>query len=115
MPEIEEPAKLGSTEFSVRQHSDAHGVVLALAGELDLSSAPELERALEEAGALPVKRLILDLAELSFMDSTGVSVLVRTKQRADGGGRILAVRSPNGQVRRLLELVGLLDRLEVEE
>jgi anti-sigma B factor antagonist len=115
MPEIEEPAKLRSTEFSVQLRSDPRGVVLALSGELDLSSAPELERALEEAGAQPVGRLILDLAELRFMDSTGVSVLVRAKQEAEAHGGVIAVRAPNGQVRRLLELVGLLERLEVEE
>lgn len=115
MPEIEEPAKLRSTDFSVQQHSDPRGVVLALAGELDLSSAPELERALEEASAQAVERLILDLAELSFMDSTGVSVLIRAKQEAEARGGVIAVRAPNGQVRRLLGLVGLLDRLEVED
>src|SRR5947208_1651758 len=80
--------------------------VLALAGELDLSSAPELERALEEASAQAVERLILDLAELSFMDSTGVSVLIRAKQEAEARGGVIAVRAPNGQVRRLLGLVG---------
>lgn len=91
------------------------GVILTLSGELDLSSAPELEQAMTEGRPEPGRRLLLDLAMLTFMDSTGVSVLVRAKQDADAHGWLIAVRSPTGQVRRLLELVGLLERLEVEE
>jgi anti-anti-sigma factor len=115
MTEIEEPAELRSTEFSVEQNADVRGVVLTLSGELDLSSAPELEQAMTDGRPEPGRRLLLDLALLSFMDSTGVSVLVRAKQNADANGWLIAVRSPTGQVRRLLELVGLLERLEVEE
>jgi anti-anti-sigma factor len=115
MPDIGDPAELRSTEFSVEQRSDGGEMVLVLSGELDLSSAPELERALTEIGAQAGDRVVFDLSHLSFMDSTGVSVLVRAKQDADAGGRSIAVRQPTGQVRRLLELVGLLDRLEVEE
>lgn len=115
MPEIEEPAELRSTEFSVEQSADVHGVVLALSGELDLSSAPELERAIGEAKPESGRRLLLDFSGLSFMDSTGVSVMVAAKHDADASGWLLAVRRPNGQVRRLLELVGLLERLEVED
>ncbi len=114
MTEIEEPAELRSTEFSVDHCADVRGSVLALSGELDLSSAPELEQAMSEAKPEPGRRLLLDLAGLSFMDSTGVSVLVRAKQDADANGWLIALRSPTGQVRRLLELVGLLERLEIE-
>jgi anti-sigma B factor antagonist len=115
MAEIEKPAELRSTEFSIEHSADVRGVVLALSGELDLSSAPELEQALTEAKPEPGRRLLLDLSQLSFMDSTGVSVLVRAKQDAGANGWLIAVRSPTGQVRRLLELVGLLERLEIED
>jgi len=115
MPEIEEPAELRSTEFSVEQSADARGAVLTLSGELDLSSAPELEQAISEAKPDSGRRLLFDLSTLGFMDSTGVSVLIAAKQDADAGGWLVAVRRPNGQVRRLLELVGLLERLEVED
>lgn len=115
LAEIEEQAELRRTEFSIDKSTDVRGAVLTLSGELDLSSAPELEQAIAEAKPESGRRLLLDLAGLRFMDSTGVSVLVRTKQDADATGWLVAVRSPTGQVRRLLELVGLLERLEVEE
>jgi anti-sigma B factor antagonist len=115
MPDIEEPAELRATDFAVEQRTEGADVVLTVSGELDLSSAPELERALAESGAGRAQRVVIDLAQLTFMDSTGVSVLVRAKQEADAAGRVLAVRHPNGQVRRLLELVGLLGRLDVED
>lgn len=115
MPEIEEPAELRSTEFTVEQSVDAGGVLLTLSGELDLSSAPELEQAISESKPQAGRRLLLDLSGLGFMDSTGVSVLIAAKRDADANGWLISVRHPNGQVRRLLELVGLLERLEVEE
>jgi anti-anti-sigma factor len=115
MAEIEEPAELRSTEFSIEPSADVRGTVLALSGELDLSSAPEVAQAITEARPESGRRLLLDLGRLSFMDSTGVSVLVRAKQDADASGWLIAVRGATGQVRRLLELVGLLERLEVED
>jgi anti-anti-sigma factor len=115
MADLEEPPKLPASDFGVEQHSDARGVVLVLSGELDLASAPEVEAALADVGALTGQRVLFDLTELTFMDSTGVSVLVRAKQDADAGGYTVAIRAPNGQVHRLLELVGLLNRLDVED
>jgi len=59
---------------------------LTLRGELDFGSAPQLERALAESGA----DVLLDLRGLTFMDSTGVRVLLQAAKRQRRGLRILA-------------------------
>ncbi len=82
---------------------------IAVRGELDLSTAPDLERPLEEVlkgGAGPV---LVDLSECEFIDSTGIALIVRAHQRLDtnGGERTLVVCSYNDQVRRVLDITGL--------
>ncbi len=86
--------------------------VVAVRGELDLSTAPELEGPLEEAVATPGGFLLIDLSQCEFIDSTGIALIVRAWQRldrgadGDGSGR-LAICSANEQVRRVLEITGL--------
>lgn len=78
-------------------------------------SAPELQRRLSEVLAQPHARVILDLGGLSFVDSAGVSVLIKAKQTADANGRELVLRRPTEQVERVFALVGLADWLAVED
>jgi anti-sigma B factor antagonist len=85
-------------------------VIVRAQGELDLMSVPELEAALEEAGEEGVA-IELDLAELEFIDSTGVHLILRTSARSRRHGRDFAITAASPEVRRAFELVGLLDRL----
>lgn len=78
-------------------------------------SAPELQRRLSEVLAQPHARVMLDLGGLSFVDSAGVSVLIKAKQTADANGRELVLRRPTEQVERVFALVGLADWLAVED
>ena len=86
--------------------------VIAVRGELDLGTAPQLEGPLDEAvadGAVPV---LIDLSACEFIDSTGIALIVRAWQRldqdgnGDSGGRVVLC-SDNDQVRRVLEITGL--------
>jgi anti-sigma B factor antagonist len=81
-------------------------VVLTLAGELDLAALPAFAEAV--AACADSGGLILDLAEVTFMDSTGVSALVKLRQRL-GPGETLVLRNVPRQSQRVLELTGLLD------
>jgi anti-anti-sigma factor len=82
---------------------------ISVRGELDLSTAPELEGPLEEALGNDEGSLLIDLSDCEFIDSTGIALIVRAWQRLDGGGngRSLAICSRNDQVRRVLEITGL--------
>lgn len=98
-------------EASAAQLDDGVRVV-AVRGELDLSTAAELERPLEEAISGGDSSVLIDLTECEFIDSTGIAVIVRAWQRLDrgaggGGEGRIAVCSGNDQVRRVLDVTGL--------
>jgi anti-anti-sigma factor len=82
---------------------------ISVRGELDLSTAPDLERPLEEALESGEGSLLIDLSECEFIDSTGIALIVRAWQRLDSGenGRALVICSYNNQVLRVLEITGL--------
>jgi anti-sigma B factor antagonist len=87
--------------------------VLALSGELDLASGDELEQELEGVFAAQTDQIVLDLRELEFMDSTGLSVVVKAHQRAEEKGIAFALVKGTAQVQRLLSLTGVADRITV--
>jgi anti-sigma B factor antagonist len=92
-----------ATTFTVR--SDVSEPRLRLLGELDLAGVEVLMSAVEQAAARGGD-LVLDLRELTFLDSSGISAFVRiARERADG--RTLVLEAPRPEVRRLLDLVGL--------
>ena len=97
--------------LEVREHGRA--IVLAAGGELDLVSATALERELERVSESGADFVIVDLRELEFLDSSGLSVLVRANQRAQDAGRSFALVAGAPQVQRLLNLTGVADRLTV--
>jgi anti-sigma B factor antagonist len=99
----------------IERRDDAQGVVLALSGELDSVSAPELAQVLDEVLAGPHDRVMLDLNRLSFVDSAGVSVLIKAKRAAEENGRVLVLRRPTEQLERVFALVGLADWLAVDD
>jgi anti-sigma B factor antagonist len=89
---------------------------VALDGDLDLAAAPELElelRRLERRGAV---LLVLDLRGVTFMDLSGMRVLLRAAERARSGAREVAIAQSPSCVRRLLKLAGVDSLLrEVED
>jgi anti-sigma B factor antagonist len=91
--------------------------VIRLVGELDLASAPDLQACLGDvvASTPPDVVVIIDLDELSFCDSTGISALVRAANGARRGGRRLVLRRPRPGVRRVLEITGVISVFEIED
>jgi len=94
--------------------------LLEIHGELDLSTATQLEGPLEEAVAADDASVLIDLADCQFIDSTGIALIVRAWQRVDaaagnGGKGGLVLCCQNEQVRRVLEVTGLEHSLRVFE
>jgi anti-sigma B factor antagonist len=83
-----------------------HAVVSA-SGELDLYSAGCLEARIEEADAAGAQTVLVDLSEISFVDSTGLGVLVQETNRLEGRGHTLVLVTNDPRTRRVLELTGL--------
>jgi anti-anti-sigma factor len=82
-------------------------VRVAPRGELDISTVPRFERRLSEALDGGARRLVIDLRELEFMDSTGLTVLVRWGRRATQDGYEIALVRGEPRVHRLFEITGL--------
>ena len=83
-----------------------------LAGELDLAASPRLARTLEEA-LQRARLVVLDLRELTFMDSAGLHIIVEANIRARRDGRRLLLVRGGAQVRRLFVLAGAGDDVEI--
>jgi anti-anti-sigma factor len=82
---------------------------ISVRGELDLSTAPQLEGPLNEALESDKGSVLIDLSQCEFIDSTGIALIVRAWQRLQSGanGRALVLCTHNDQVRRVLEITGL--------
>ena len=96
--------------FEVKVGDPEHGVqTISVRGELDLSTAPELEAPLEQALESGKGSVLIDLTRCEFIDSTGIALIVRAWQRLQSGenGRALVICTENDQVRRVLEITGL--------
>jgi anti-anti-sigma factor len=105
---------LAEATFTVSEHGGVDGErVIHLRGELDIDSAPDLERALLRSRS-PRERVVLDLAELKFMDSTGLRVLLRARVAADEGRWEITLRSVPPTIRRLFDMTGVNDALPAE-
>ena len=88
---------------------------LALTGEFDLSSASLIEDVLKEIEEKRPTLLVLDLRELTFMDSTGLRVMVSADARARDDARRLAIVQGPEAVHRVFRITGLDDHLEIVE
>ena len=107
-------AELGSTREPVVGLAERGDVlVLSLAGELDLADAPALREALRGAVERSPRRLVVDLAEVTFVDSTVLGALVEARARI--GGEAFALAAPGLEVRRALEVSGLDRHFRVHE
>jgi anti-sigma B factor antagonist len=89
-------------------------VLLTVSGELDIASAPVLSEALDLAEESRPGHLVIDLADLTFMDSTGISVLVGARTRVCERGGVFHVVNVVGGPRKALELTGLYDLVVVD-
>jgi anti-sigma B factor antagonist len=105
----------GSQQLEIRIHEENGTARLSLRGELDVSSAAALMEQLSAVNASGVSEVVLDLAELSYIDPSGLSVLAVEQRRADASGLALRIAAPNAFVRHLLDITGLIDVFDVSD
>jgi anti-sigma B factor antagonist len=94
--------------------SDSGGVRrLRLAGELDMAGVDRFERLLTEEATPETTTFVLDMRELTFIDSSGLRALIMADQRVrDEGGRFIVVRGTD-RVNEVLEMTGVAQRIEL--
>jgi anti-sigma B factor antagonist len=101
--------------FDLRIRPDRARVIVVLEGELDFSNAGAVRAALEELRTAGWRSIVVDLRELTFIDSTGLSLLLEADYVARRQGAALAIVDGSPPVARLLELVGLGDHFDRAE
>jgi len=105
---------LDDVTFSLAEDAGDDGErVIRVRGELDIESAPDLERVLLRSRPAG-ERVVLDLGELKFMDSTGLRVLLRARVAADDGRWDIKLRNVPPTIRRLFDMTGVHAALPAE-
>jgi anti-sigma B factor antagonist len=112
MQSIKSQNSTGDGAFSISSRRLERGILVALSGDVDLATATvvddELRRA-EQSEDL----VVLDLGQVTFMDSTGLRMVISADQRLRERGASLKIQHVPPQVSRLFELVGVSEYLGI--
>lgn len=98
---------LATGELIASSHREGHVHTLCLSGELDLATADRVHAELTRIEATKPRSIVIDLAGLTFMDSTGIQLLVRAQQRSHAGAHRLIIRPGPAAVHRVFTLCGV--------
>ena len=107
---------MGSTSFTARVLPGTSATTIALSGELDLATLPILQETLIRTEADGVTAIVIDLVELTFIESSALHALVAARERAEATGCQLLLFGAKPEVRRVFELTGqgsLLESLNI--
>lgn len=99
--------------FTVDGRCTSAGCTVRVAGEVDLCTSPVVQAELDRHRHADERSLEVDLSPVSFLDSTGLSVLLRARNTLAEQGRALRVVAPDGPALRAIELTGLQQTLGV--
>ncbi len=112
VPASERP---NQSSFSAEVHCfDADAPIVVARGEVDIATAAELSQAMTEAVERSPTRVILDLADVTFMDSSGIKVIVHAQKNLPAGCQVV-LRQPQPAVRMVFEVTGLIDLFVIED
>jgi anti-sigma B factor antagonist len=101
------------TPFAITTSQVADTVIVAVSGEIDMASAPQLLAALD-AVPDPVGRVVVNLSDVGFLDSSALSALVQSQRELAGRDIGFCVVSPaNRALHRVFEITNLVDALHV--
>jgi anti-sigma B factor antagonist len=106
---------IDSRPFRLTAKRERDRVVLEAQGELDLATVPAVDREVQELCASGCRSIVLDLRPLTFIDSSGLSLLLRLDAQARSDGFSFAIVEGDGPVRRLLALTNLTGEFEHAE
>ena len=101
--------------FRVEVHPERDVIRVVPVGELDVATAGALERQLHELCDAGFEHVVLDLRDLTFIDSSGIRVLVSEHRLATTCGHELSIVGASAVVRRALEVCGLLEQLRMQQ
>jgi anti-sigma B factor antagonist len=102
----------GVAELELESRSSGDATVVVVRGEIDMATAPQLRNTLNELVDGGASRLVLDCRGLDFLDSSGIGVLIAVRKRLGDDGA-MTLEAPQPHVRKVLELTGVIDHVEI--
>jgi len=103
----------GRDPLEIEVQSSEERALVTVSGELDASTASFLYDKLSDLEVYDTHHVVLDLARVTFMDSTGLAVIVTEHKRMRHSDGTLTIFSPPSSVRRLFEITGLTTVLDI--
>ena len=100
--------------FITYKHEHTQGMV-SVSGDVDVSCADELRTKLQDALSDNIKQLIIDIEHMSYIDSTGIGVLVGAAHQATTCGVSTQVVHPQRNVLRILSMLGVCEELGISQ
>lgn len=91
---------------------DVSDGVISLAGDLDAHTAPQLDDAVNQLVNTDSERIVLRMAGVGFVDSSGLRSMIRA--RNEGEGRPVVIQDPSAATLRLLEITGMTEHFVIE-
>jgi anti-anti-sigma factor len=98
-------------QLSIRSQRDGETHTIGVRGEIDIAGVGHVEQELLRAEATDAQAIVLDLSALSFIDSTGVRMLVMAEARSRADSNRLQLRRPPESVLRVLRITGIEERM----
>lgn len=105
----------GDPGFDVEVTEGADATRVQVTGEVDLATSPRLREALDRAIGTGAETIRLDMAGVTFLDSSGISVLVDAQQRLQQASARLVLHGVGDQITRVLEISGLGSFFELSD
>jgi anti-sigma B factor antagonist len=99
--------------FSIKAERQGDAVLVSARGDLDLAATEPAERELQIAEGESPSLIVIDLAGVDFIDSSGLRVLLMAAERAGEAGRRFVVARAGGQVSKVIEMTGSDELLEL--
>lgn len=95
------------TDLTINIESEGDSRTVRLEGTCDLATVPQLREALMPLAPPEVKRLVIDVSELEFCDSTGLGTMLGALRRMREGNGEFSISGAHGTVLRLLQITGI--------
>jgi anti-sigma B factor antagonist len=99
-------------DLELESRPSADGASVVVRGEIDMASAPKLRDVLNRLVDDGSNRIVLDCRGLEFLDSSGIGVLIAVRKRLGDDGA-LTLQSPPAHVRKVLDLTGVGEHIEI--
>jgi len=106
-------SSIPTVDFAVTTEVDNRTCIVSVQGELDVYTAPLLRERLHEVLAQGASKVVLDLHGMTFIDSTGLGVVIGALKRLRESDGDLVLRAPSRSTRKVLDITGLREILEI--